>query len=63
MIQKKGDNKREEKLPERIKKILGQIENTYIVAEGTDGLYLIDQHNAHERILYEENYKNLKKRV
>ncbi|NLM97681.1 MAG: DNA mismatch repair endonuclease MutL [Halanaerobiaceae bacterium] len=62
MIQKKGDNKREEKLPERIKKILGQIENTYIVAEGTDGLYLIDQHNAHERILYEENYKKFKEK-
>jgi DNA mismatch repair protein MutL len=32
---------------------LGQLANTYIIAEGSDGLYLIDQHAAHERILYD----------
>ena len=32
---------------------LGQIEACYIVAQGQDGLYIIDQHAAHERILYD----------
>ena len=33
---------------------LGQIDQTYIVAISSDGLYLIDQHAAHERVLYEQ---------
>lgn len=32
---------------------LGQVETCYIVAQGQDGLYIIDQHAAHERILYD----------
>lgn len=35
-------------------RVVGQIGNTYIVAEGPDGMYLIDQHAAHERVLFEE---------
>ena len=34
-------------------RVLGQVGQTYIIAEGPDGLYLIDQHTAHERVLYE----------
>jgi DNA mismatch repair protein MutL len=35
-------------------RVLGQLARNYIVAEGPDGLYLIDQHAAHERIMFEK---------
>jgi DNA mismatch repair protein MutL len=44
-------------------RILGQIKKLYIVAEGQDGLVLIDQHAAAERIRFEllqESYRNKK---
>jgi DNA mismatch repair protein MutL len=34
-------------------RVIGQLHNTYIVCEADDGLILIDQHAAHERILFE----------
>ncbi len=39
-------------------RILGQVRSTYLVAEGTDGVYLIDQHAAHERVLFERVSRN-----
>jgi DNA mismatch repair protein MutL len=40
-----------ERLP--MLRAIGQIAQTYILAEGPGGLYIIDQHAAHERIRYE----------
>ena len=34
-------------------KVVGQVKLTYIVAEGPDGMFLVDQHAAHERILFD----------
>ena len=34
-------------------RILGQAAQTYIIAESPEGVYLIDQHSAHERVVYE----------
>ncbi len=34
-------------------KLIGQILNTYLIVEQADGIVLVDQHAAHERILYE----------
>ncbi len=34
-------------------RVVGQVGQTYIIAESPDGMYLIDQHAAHERVTYE----------
>lgn len=34
--------------------VLGQLKNSYILAQGRDGLYVIDQHAAHERLMFEK---------
>jgi DNA mismatch repair protein MutL len=36
---------------------LGQIHESFIIAAGRDGLWIIDQHVAHERILFEQVMK------
>ena len=41
-----------ERLP--MLRVIGQIARTYVIAEGPGGVYLIDQHAAHERVRYEE---------
>ncbi|HBG49265.1 MAG TPA: DNA mismatch repair endonuclease MutL [Cyanobacteria bacterium UBA9971] len=39
-------------------KIIGQLNNTYILIEAAEGLQVIDQHIAHERYLYEQLKEN-----
>ena len=41
-------------------KVVGSILNTYIVLEKNNSMYLLDQHAAHEKILYEEYMKKFK---
>lgn len=40
--------------------IIGQVFKTYILAERGDSLYLIDQHAAHEKVLYEKFMRDWK---
>jgi DNA mismatch repair protein MutL len=40
-------------------RLLGQYKGTLILLEGPDALYLVDQHVAHERILYERLRRSL----
>ncbi|MGH2389419.1 MAG: DNA mismatch repair endonuclease MutL, partial [Chloroflexota bacterium] len=35
-------------------RVLGQAGSLFIIAEGPDGVYMVDQHAAHERVLYDD---------
>ncbi len=43
-------------------RVVGQLKLTYIVAEGAGGMYLVDQHAAHERILFDRICQKSKER-
>lgn len=54
-----NDNVKKNDLEDIVFRVLGVSHETYIVCEGDDGLYLFDQHAAHERINYEKYLKEL----
>ena len=43
-------------------KLIGQVFETYWLVEYHDNLYIIDQHAAHERVLYEKTLRSMKTR-
>lgn len=42
--------------------IIGQVFDTYWIIQYTDKLFIVDQHAAHEKVLYERNIKHLKEK-
>jgi DNA mismatch repair protein MutL len=46
-----GSLSQRETLP--LLRVVGQLASTYVVAEGPDGMYLVDQHAAPERVVYD----------
>ncbi|MCC6315886.1 MAG: DNA mismatch repair endonuclease MutL [Thermomicrobiales bacterium] len=44
-------------------RVLGQVGSSFIIAEGPDGMYLIDQHAAHERVMYEKILAGMRNRA
>lgn len=46
-----------ESFPELV--VIGQLHDSFILAQGVEGLYIIDQHGAHERIHYEKLLETL----
>lgn len=43
--------------------VIGQFKDSYILAQSGDELYIVDQHAAHEKILFEKYMKEVKNRT
>lgn len=51
---RQGSNQAQEVRVKSDRRAIGQLQQTYILVESPDGLEIVDQHIAHERILYEK---------
>lgn len=40
-------------------RLTGRFSDLYLILQAGDDLYIVDQHTAHERVLYEETYRRL----
>ena len=58
VFETKNNNHEEETIEKPLYKIVGVAFRTYIIIEIKEELYIIDQHAAHERIMYEKIKKN-----
>ena len=56
-LSNKNSNEKVPKFPPL--RIIGQFNKTYILGEYDEVLYMIDQHAAHEKILFEKYFKNI----
>ena len=54
-----SDEKAETKSELRIK-LIGKLHNTYVIAQDEEGMLLVDQHAAHERVMYEKLLNDFK---
>ena len=53
-LMRQGSNQAQEVRVKSDRRAIGQLQQTYILVESPDGLEIVDQHIAHERILYEK---------
>ena len=56
------DKEKNEDLKKLYLEVIGSIHGTFIVAQNDEGMYLIDQHAAHERVNYEKVLKALEEK-
>jgi len=53
-LMRQGNNQAQKVIVKSDRRAIGQLQQTYILVESPDGLEIVDQHIAHERILYEK---------
>ena len=62
VLTQKLEREREKVRVQGDRRVIGQLHQTYLMVEAPDGLEVVDQHIAHERILYEDLRRGLERR-